>query len=48
MKSAKTEMVTIPKVEYIKLKKKAKLDMALVKDITQGLKDVLAGRIKEV
>ncbi len=42
------ETVTIPKEEYNKLKKKEEVDTELLEDIAHGIKDVLAGKIKEV
>jgi len=42
------ETVTIPKKEYERLKKKDSVDTELLEDIARGIKDVLAGRIKEV
>ena len=42
------ETVTIPKEEYNRLKKKEELDTELLEDIAHGIKDVLAGKIKEV
>jgi|TARA_B100001971_G_scaffold181176_1_gene177763 hypothetical protein len=43
-----TETVTIPKEEYLKLKKCEEVDKELLKDIATGIKDVLTGKIKEV
>ena len=40
--------VTIPKVEYERLKKMEKLDRELLEDISKGIKDILSGRVKEV
>ena len=42
------ETVTIPKKEYDELKKTAQVDTELLKDIAHGIKDILAGKIKEV
>ena len=42
------EMVTIPKAEYNRLKEIEKVDKALLEDITQGIKDVVSGKIREV
>jgi len=50
MRQAKTEMVTIPKIEYIKLKQKAKavkVDKKLVLSIIRSLEDVKHGRVTE-
>ena len=43
-----SETVTIPKDEYKRLKRKEDIDTELLGDIARGIKDVLAGRIKEV
>ena len=43
------EMVTIPKVKYEELKKKAKkaeIDEGLLRDLVRGLEDIRAGRVK--
>ncbi|MEK6920534.1 MAG: hypothetical protein AABX82_01520 [Nanoarchaeota archaeon] len=42
------EMITIPKEEYVKLKKIEKADNALLDDIAHGIKDILQGKIKEI
>ena len=42
------ETITIPKEEYESLKKKQEIDTELLEDIAHGIKDVLAGKIKEV
>jgi hypothetical protein len=42
------ETVTIPKEEYDKLKRKKEIDTELLEDIAHGIKDVLAGKVKEV
>jgi len=39
-----TEMVTIPKEEYEKLKKSARVDWELVDDFKQGLKELKEGK----
>ncbi len=44
---AATEMVTISKGEYIKLKNKAKVDRVLVQKILRGLEDIKYGRVTE-
>ena len=40
--------VTIPKVEYERLKKIEKVDRELLEDISKGIKDILSGKVKEV
>ena len=40
------ETVTIPKVEYETLKKKAELDEDLLIKLIRGLEDIKAGRTK--
>jgi len=42
------ETVTIPKAEYLKLKKQAKIDMEFIKDIMSSLADIKAGRVRRV
>ena len=42
------ETVTIPKQEYQQLKKVEKIDQELLQDIARGIKDILAGKVKEV
>ena len=42
------ETVTIPKSEYLKLKKQAKIDMEFIKDIMSSLADIKAGRVRRV
>ena len=42
------ETVTIPKEEYLRLKKLEQVDWELVKKIKKGLEDIKAGRIKRV
>jgi len=42
------ETVTIPKVEYAKLKKFEKIDQELLEDIAKGIKDIAEGKIKEI
>jgi len=39
--------VTIPKKEYISLKRKSIVDKILVDSIKRGLEDIKAGRISE-
>ncbi len=43
-----TESVTIPREEYVRLKKHAKVDEELLQDIARGIKDILKGKVKEV
>lgn len=43
----RTEVVTIPKAEYSRLKSLEKMDFELLGKIMKGLEDVKAGRIKE-
>jgi predicted CopG family antitoxin len=40
------ETITIPKQEYKKLKKLEEIDMELLSELVQGLKDIKEGRIK--
>ena len=40
------ETVTIPKREYLSLKKKAELDENLLVSLVRGLEDIKSGRIK--
>ena len=40
-------MITIPKSEYLELRKKADLDEELLVKLIRGLEDIKAGRIKE-
>lgn len=42
------EMITIPKEEYLKLKKIEKADNDLLDDIAHGIKDILQGKVKEI
>ena len=42
------ETVTISKKEYQRLKKKEKVDSALLKDLAMGIKDILTGKVKEI
>jgi len=44
----KSQMVTIPKQEYLELKKYKRLDTELLVDITNGIKDVITGKVKEI
>ena len=40
------ETITIPKEEYEKLKNLEEIDMELLSDLVQGLKDIKEGRVK--
>ncbi len=40
------EMITIPKIEYEKLKEEANLNEELLVKLVRGLEDIRAGRIK--
>ena len=42
------EMVSIPKSEYVRLKKLEKVDLQLVMQFKKSLEDLKAGRIKRV
>lgn len=42
------ETVTIPKKEYIKLKRKANTDEKFLKELAQSLEDIKNGRVKRV
>ena len=42
------ETVTIPKEEYIKLKKYAEIDKELLNQLVSSLEDIKEGRIKRV
>ena len=44
----KTETVTIPKSEYIKLKKMAEVDSGLVEKLKRSFEDIKYGRISEI
>ena len=44
----KTETITIPRIEYEKLKKRAEVDWQLVEKIKRSLEDVKQGRVTEV
>ncbi len=41
------ETVTIPKVKYIELKRKAEIDEELLIKLIKGLEDIKHGRVKE-
>ena len=42
------ETITISRAEYDHLKKVELVDTGLMEDIAQGIKSILAGKIKEV
>lgn len=42
------KMVTIPKREYERLKKKTQIDEEFLKELAQSLKDIKEGRVKRV
>ena len=42
------DTITIPRKEYIELKKYRKADQELLGDIATGIKDILKGRIEEI
>lgn len=42
-----TDTVTIPKEEYLKLKKYEEVDQKLLNQIIKSLEDIKAGRIEE-
>ncbi|MBS3062359.1 MAG: hypothetical protein J4203_00670 [Candidatus Diapherotrites archaeon] len=42
------QMVTIPRDEYLALKKQAKIDLEFVKDLVSSLADIKAGRVRQV
>ena len=44
----KQEMVTIPKTEYVKLKQKAEVDVALLKQLVRSFKDIKEGKVRRV
>ncbi len=44
----KAETITIPKMEYERLKMHEKIDTELLEDIAMGIKDILAGKVKEI
>ena len=44
----KSQMITIPKQEYLELKKYKKLDTELLVDIASGIRDVITGKVKEI
>jgi len=42
-----TETITIPKEEYMRLKKCDEVDRGLISQIVRSLEDIKSGRIKE-
>ena len=42
------DTVTIPKAEYIKLKRQANIDMEFLKELVSSLEDIKAGRVRRV
>ena len=40
--------VTISEEEYNRLKEKEKVDSEVLEDIAKGIKDILAGKVKEI
>ena len=43
-----TETVTIPREEYLRLKKYAEVDQGLLNQLVSSLEDIKSGRIKRV
>jgi len=43
-----TETITIPKKEYLKLKRCEEVDQALLNQLVSSLEDIKAGRVKRV
>lgn len=43
-----TQSVTISKQEYNELKKHKEVDVELLSDIANGIKDILKGKVKEI
>ena len=41
-------MITIPKVQFEELKRKAEIDEELLEELVQGLKDIKAGNVRRV
>ena len=41
-------MITIPKVRYEELRRKAEIDEELLQELVQGLKDIKTGNVKRV
>ena len=46
MNKTQMETVTIPKREYERLKKLEKIDMELLSELIEGLRDIKEGRLK--
>lgn len=42
------EMITIPKIKFEELKRKAEIDEGLLQELVQGLKDIKSGNVKRV
>jgi len=42
------ETITIPKEEYERLKMQANIDVELLKQLTESLKDIKEGRVRRV
>ncbi|MBU0635734.1 hypothetical protein KKE06_01795 [Candidatus Micrarchaeota archaeon] len=42
------ETVTIPKNEYVRLKRQAKVDNEFLKELVQSLADIKTGSVKQV
>ena len=42
------ETVTIPKQEYVKLKKQAHIDMDILRQLISSFKDIKEGRVRRV
>ncbi len=40
--------ITISEEEYMRLKEKERADSELLEDIARGIKDILAGKVKEI
>ena len=40
--------ITIPREEYIELKRYRKVDQELLSDIAKGIKDILDGKVEEI
>ncbi len=41
-------MITIPKTEYEKLKRRANIDVELLKQLMESFKDIKEGRVRRV
>lgn len=42
------DTVTIPKSEYVKLKRQANIDLKFLKELVSSLADIKAGRVRRV